>query len=164
LLLAPEEHDVQPLRVFWSAAYEAKKTDCDPPESFEGHETAEQRAASVAAWRKSHAKEYARCVARLEKDAKDDAEELTSDLVLGSTASNSELPLPAPAGRAGVRGPAVTETNPQASAEQRHPEEEPDSARQKSPQSSPASPHLPSPPAWSAHTTRAPAHTSPRPS
>jgi hypothetical protein len=82
LLMAGEEHDVKPLRVWWSAAYEAKVIDCDPPEHLLGHETDEQRVQAIAEWKKSHAKEYEKCVARLEKKAKADAEELVCDLVL----------------------------------------------------------------------------------
>jgi hypothetical protein len=82
LLMAGEEHDVQPLRVWWSAAYEAKVSDCDPPEHLLGSETEEQRVAAIAEWKKKHAKEWSACVARLEKKAKNDAEELACDLVL----------------------------------------------------------------------------------
>ncbi|MDP3152089.1 MAG: hypothetical protein Q8N23_05430 [Archangium sp.] len=82
LLMAGEEHDVQPLRVWWSAAYEAKVSDCDPPEHLLGHETAEQRVEAIAAWKKKNVKEFTRCVERLEKKAKADAEELTCDLML----------------------------------------------------------------------------------
>lgn len=82
LLMAGEEHDVHPLRVWWSAAYEAKSSDCDPPEALFSHETPEEHAAAVAEWKKKNAKEYAKCVARLEKKAKSDAEELVCDLVL----------------------------------------------------------------------------------
>jgi hypothetical protein len=72
----------QPLRVWWSATYEPAVADCDPPEKLEGHESPEAHAAETAAWRKAHAKEYARCVARVTKDAKDDAEELACEVVL----------------------------------------------------------------------------------
>jgi hypothetical protein len=82
LLMAGEEHDVQPLRVWWSAAYEAKLSDCDPPEHLLGHETDEQRVAAIAEWKKKNAKEWQKCVARLEKKAKSDAEELACDVVL----------------------------------------------------------------------------------
>lgn len=82
LLMAGEEHDVQPLRVWWSAGYEAKASDCDPPEAMFSHETPEEHAKAVADWKKVNAKEYTKCVARLEKKAKNDAEELNCDLVL----------------------------------------------------------------------------------
>lgn len=82
LLMAGEQHDVQPLRVWWSAAYEAKVSDCDPPEHLLGHESEEQKVEAVVAWKKAHAKEYASCVARLEKKAKNDAEELICDVLL----------------------------------------------------------------------------------
>ena len=82
LLMAGEEHDVQPLRVWWSAAYEAKVSDCDPPEHYLAHETDEQRVQAIADWKRANAKEYAKCVARLEKKAKADAEELACDVVL----------------------------------------------------------------------------------
>ncbi len=82
LLMAGEEHDVQPLRVWWSAAYEAKVSDCEPPEHLLGHETAEQRVEAIAEWKKKNANEFNRCVERLEKKAKTDAEELTCDLLL----------------------------------------------------------------------------------
>jgi hypothetical protein len=83
LFLSVKEHDNgKSLRVWWSAAYEAKPSECDPPESMSGTETPDQRAKVIAAWKKGHSKEYAHCVARLEKDAKDDAEELLCDVVL----------------------------------------------------------------------------------
>ncbi len=72
----------QPLRMWWTAAYEVKANQCDPPEPMSGTQSADERAAQVEAWKKTHAKEYAKCVARLEKDARDDAEELTCELVL----------------------------------------------------------------------------------
>ena len=78
-----KEHDNgKALRVWWTSTYEAKPSDCDPPESMTGSETPEQRAKEIATWKKGHAKEYARCVARLEKDARNDAEELSCDVVL----------------------------------------------------------------------------------
>jgi hypothetical protein len=76
-----EGHE-KPLRVWWTAAYEPPLTDCDPPEKLEGHDSPEQHATEVATWRKSHAKEYAQCQARLQKDATNDAEELSCDVVL----------------------------------------------------------------------------------
>lgn len=83
LLLSGQDRDVKPLRVWWSAAYEPKRGECDPPESMLGNsETPEQHAKEVAAFRKAHAKDYAKCVARAEKDARDDAEELVCDVVL----------------------------------------------------------------------------------
>lgn len=82
LLMAGEEHDVQPLRVWWSAAYEAKVTDCEPPEHLLGHETPEQRVEAIAEWKKKNVKEFTKCVERLEKKAKADAEELSCDLQL----------------------------------------------------------------------------------
>jgi hypothetical protein len=82
LLLTGQDRDVKPLRVWWSAAYEPRRAECDPPESMTGSDSPEQRAKDVAAFRKNHAKEYAKCVARVEKDARDDAEELSCELVL----------------------------------------------------------------------------------
>lgn len=79
LLSGPES---KALRVFWSVGYEPKVSECDPPESMLGQETPDQRAKDAAAFRKAHPREYARCVARAEKDARDDAEELLCDLVL----------------------------------------------------------------------------------
>lgn len=54
------------LRVFSSVGYEPRVSECE--------EAAEAQ--------KAHSKEYARCVARAEKDARDDAEELLCDVVL----------------------------------------------------------------------------------
>lgn len=82
LLMTGEDDELRPLRVFWRAAYEAKLSDCEPPESFVSHQSTEQRGASVAAWKKVNAKEYSKCVARLERRAESDAEELTCDLLL----------------------------------------------------------------------------------
>lgn len=76
-----EGHE-RPVRVWWAATYEPRRFECDPPEKLEGEQSAQARAAEVAAWRKAHAKEWQRCLARVEKDARDDAEELTCDLVL----------------------------------------------------------------------------------
>lgn len=81
LSLVLEGHE-KPMRVYWTATYEPAVPDCDPPEKLEGHDSPEQHANEVAAWRKTHAKEYAKCVARVTKDAKDDAEELSCDVVL----------------------------------------------------------------------------------
>ena len=73
----------QPLRMWWNATYEVKVSECDPPEPMSGSiQSAEERATQVSEWKKSHAKEYSRCVARLEKKARDDAEDLTCDVVL----------------------------------------------------------------------------------
>lgn len=82
LLMAGEEHDVLPLRMWWSAAYEAKVSDCNPPEHLLGHETPEQRVEAISEWKKKNVKEFSKCVERLEKKAKADAEELTCDLLL----------------------------------------------------------------------------------
>jgi hypothetical protein len=82
LLLTGQDRDVKPLRVWWTAAYEPKRGECDPPESMVGPQTPEQRAKEVAAFHQAHAKEYATCVARTEKDARDDAEELLCEVVL----------------------------------------------------------------------------------
>lgn len=73
----------QPLCIWWSATYEVKASECDPPEPMSGSTpSTDERATQVTEWKKTHAKEYARCVARLERKARDDAEELTCDLVL----------------------------------------------------------------------------------
>lgn len=82
LLLTGQEHDSQPLRMWLRSIYEVKVNDCDPPEHLLDSETPEQRAAEVAAWKEGHPREYAKCVALLEKRAKADAEELLCDLVL----------------------------------------------------------------------------------
>lgn len=82
LLLMDQDRDVKPLRVWWHAAYEPKRGECDPPESMSGTETPEQRATEAAVFRKTYPKQYAKCVARAEKDAEDDAEELLCDVVL----------------------------------------------------------------------------------
>ena len=82
LLLMGQDRDVKPLRVWWTAAYEPKRGECDPPESLSGTETPEFRAREAVAFRKAHPKEYAKCVARAEKDALDDAEELSCEVVL----------------------------------------------------------------------------------
>ncbi len=70
------------LRVWWTAAYEPSLTDCDPVEPLEGHESPEQHAAEIAEYRSKHAREFTKCVARVKKQAKDDAEELSCDVVL----------------------------------------------------------------------------------
>lgn len=80
LHLGGQDHDGKALRVAWTAVYEAKVEECDPPESMTHAENPEQRAKDVALFRKT--KEYATCVARMKKDAKDDAEELLCDVVL----------------------------------------------------------------------------------
>lgn len=80
LHLSGQEHEGKSLRVSWSAVYDAKVDECDPPESMTHVENPGQRAKDVALFRKT--KEYARCVARVEKDARDDAEELLCDVVL----------------------------------------------------------------------------------
>ena len=82
MLLMGQDRDVKPLRVWWIAAYEPKRGECDPPESMSGTETPEFRAQEAIAFRKAHPKEYAKCVARAEKDAQDDAEELSCEVVL----------------------------------------------------------------------------------
>ncbi|MFZ5445822.1 MAG: hypothetical protein ACOZQL_37870 [Myxococcota bacterium] len=76
-----EGHE-KPVRVWWAATYEPRRFECDPPERLDGADAPAQREAEVAAWRKAHAKEWQRCLARVEKDARDDAEELACDVVL----------------------------------------------------------------------------------
>jgi hypothetical protein len=80
LHLGGQEHDGKSLRVAWTAIYEAKVEECDPPESMTHVENPEQRAKDVAVYRKT--KEYAKCLGRMQKDAKDDAEEMLCDVVL----------------------------------------------------------------------------------
>jgi hypothetical protein len=70
------------VRVWWAATYEPRRFECDPPEPLEGHESKVDHDAEVAAWRKANAREWARCLARVEKDARDDAEELHCEVVL----------------------------------------------------------------------------------
>ncbi len=82
LLMLGEEHAAQPLLVWWSATYEAKVSDCEPPEHLLGHETAEQRVEAISQWKKKNVKEFTRCIERLEKKVKADAEELMCDLML----------------------------------------------------------------------------------
>ena len=82
LVLEGEDHLAKHLKVWWSAAYEPKVAECDPPEPLFDAPPPDQRAKDVAAWRKTHAKEYARCVARVEKDSRDDAEEFSCDVLL----------------------------------------------------------------------------------
>lgn len=82
LLLKGEDHAGRHLKVWRLAAYEPRVGECDPPEPMFGAPPQDQRAKEVAAWRKAHAAEYARCVARVEKDSRDDAEELACDVVL----------------------------------------------------------------------------------
>lgn len=60
LLLTGDERATKALRVWWTASYEPKRAECGPPGSA-GH---------------------ASCVARVEKDARDDAEEFQCDVVL----------------------------------------------------------------------------------
>lgn len=82
LLLNSPDHLARHLQVWKSSVYEPKIAECDPPEPLFGAPPPDQRAKDVAAWRKAHAKEYAKCVARMEKDSRDDAEELSCDVVL----------------------------------------------------------------------------------
>lgn len=70
------------VRVWWSATYEPRRFECDPPEPLEGHESKAEHELEVAAWRKAHAREWKQCLARVEKDARDDAEELHCEVVL----------------------------------------------------------------------------------
>lgn len=70
------------LRVWWRAAYEPRRQDCDPPESMTHEELPAQRKARVEEWRRTHAAEWRKCIARAEKDAEDDAEEVNCDVVL----------------------------------------------------------------------------------
>lgn len=74
LLWSGQEESVKALRVWWTATYEPKRAECEPPEAAVGPET--------PATRKGREKDFARCVARVEKEAKDDAEELQCDVVL----------------------------------------------------------------------------------
>lgn len=82
LMWVEPEEPVQALRMWWWAGYEPRLFACDPPEPLDGPEPREARAKTVAAWRKDHAKEYAACVKRLTRYARQDAEELACDLVL----------------------------------------------------------------------------------
>ncbi len=82
LSLVLSGHEQKPLRVWWSATYEAPVKDCDPPDQLLGHETPEERDEAVLSWRKKNAKEYGACVARLKKKAVNDAEEASCDVVL----------------------------------------------------------------------------------
>lgn len=70
------------LRVWWRAAYEPRRWECDPPASMTSEETPSQRAVRVEEWRRTHQKEWASCIARVEKDSADDSEELSCDVVL----------------------------------------------------------------------------------
>lgn len=81
-VLAGHEELHNHLRVWWRAAYEPRRWECDPPASMTSDETPAQRTARVEAWRSTHRKEWLACVARAEKDSADDAEELSCDLVL----------------------------------------------------------------------------------
>lgn len=82
LLLKSPDHTAKHLQVWKSSVYEPKILECDPPEPLFDAPSPEQRAKDIAAFRKTHAKEYAKCVARAEKDARDDAEEFSCDVVL----------------------------------------------------------------------------------
>lgn len=82
LLLEGEDHVGKHLKVWWSAVYEPKVPECDPPEPLFGAPPPDQRAKDLVAWRTTHAAEYAKCVARVEKDSRDDAAEFSCDVVL----------------------------------------------------------------------------------
>ena len=82
LLLKSPDHVAKHVQVWRSSVYEPKIAECDPPEPLFGAPSPEQRALDVAAWRKTHAKEYAKCVGRMEKDARNDDEEFSCDVVL----------------------------------------------------------------------------------
>lgn len=82
VVLQSEDQHPWHLKVWRIAAYEPRVAECDPPEPLFDAPPPDQRAIDVAAWRKAHAAEYARCVARVEKDSRDDAEELSCDVVL----------------------------------------------------------------------------------
>lgn len=82
LLLKSLDHSAKHLLVWRSSTYEPKISECDPTEPLFGAPSPEQRAKDIAAWRSTHAKEYAKCVARAEKESRDDAEEFSCDVVL----------------------------------------------------------------------------------
>lgn len=80
-VLAGHEELHKHLRVWWYASYAPRVWECDPPDPMTGEETPGQRLERIAAWRKSHAKEWAACIKRAEKDSADDSEELSCDVV-----------------------------------------------------------------------------------
>ena len=82
LWLKSPDHIAKHVQVWRSSVYEPKILECDPPEPLFGAPSPEQRLKDLAAFRKTHAKEYAKCVIRAEKDARDDAEEISCDVVL----------------------------------------------------------------------------------
>lgn len=79
------EHHLNSLRMWWTATYEPPVTECEPPEELEGHESPEHHLAEVAAWKKTHAKEYAACLVRVKKKALADAEELQCNIAFVNT-------------------------------------------------------------------------------
>lgn len=81
LLLTSPDHPSKHLQVWRSAVYEPRLFECDPPEHLFGASPPDQRAKEIETWRASHAKEYAACVARMQKDARDDAEEVSCDVL-----------------------------------------------------------------------------------
>lgn len=81
-VLAGHEELHKHLRVWWYAAYEPRRHECDPPEPMVGEETPTQKAERVARWRKAHQREWQACIKRVEKDSADDSEELGCDVVL----------------------------------------------------------------------------------
>ena len=76
------EGQAAPLRVWRWMAYEPRLAECDPQEPLEGHESQEEHVKEIADWRRVHAREYAKCLARAALDATSDAEELSCDVVL----------------------------------------------------------------------------------
>jgi hypothetical protein len=81
-VLAGHEALHKHLRVWWYAAYEPRRHECDPPDPMTGEETPTQKFERVALWRKGHQKEWKACIKRVEKDSADDSEELSCDVVM----------------------------------------------------------------------------------